>query len=138
MKDARSTRRWIALPALALGLLGLAAGTRTPAALAQALAQEQTQQQPAAQAAQEKPAAGREVVIDNFTFAPAKVEVAVGTTVTWVNHDDMPHTVVSPDKVFRSPTLDSNEKFSYLFAKAGTYAYFCSLHPKMTGQVVVR
>ena len=133
MKDARSTRRWTALPALALGLLGLAAGSRIPAAQAQA----QAQQQPAAQA-QEKAAAVREVVIDNFTFAPAKVEVAAGTTVTWVNHDDMPHTVVSPDKVFRSPTLDTNEKFSYQFAKAGTYAYFCSLHPKMTGQVVVR
>jgi plastocyanin len=77
-------------------------------------------------------------VIDNFTFTPAKIEVAAGTTVTWVNHDDIPHTVVSTEKVFKSPALDSGEKFSYAFAKAGTYAYFCSLHPKMTGQVVVR
>ncbi|HYL05141.1 MAG TPA: cupredoxin domain-containing protein [Thermoanaerobaculia bacterium] len=92
----------------------------------------------AAAHSQAKPAAGVEVKIDNFSFAPAAVTVAVGTTVTWVNRDDIPHTVVSTDKVFKSKTLDTDDKFSFVFAKAGRYPYFCSLHPKMTGEVVVR
>lgn len=81
-----------------------------------------------------------EVKIDNFSFGPASVTVPVGTTVTWVNHDDIPHTVVSTDdpKVFKSKVLDTDEKFSFTFAKAGTYAYFCSIHPKMTGKVIVQ
>jgi plastocyanin len=79
-----------------------------------------------------------EVKIDNFSFGPATLTVAVGTTVTWINHDDIPHTVVSTDKVFKSKALDTDEKFSYTFAKAGTYPYFCSIHPKMTGTVVVQ
>ena len=81
-----------------------------------------------------------EVKIDNFSFGPASVTVPVGTTVTWVNRDDIPHTVVSTDdpKVFKSKVLDTDEKFSFTFAKAGTYAYFCSIHPKMTGKVVVQ
>jgi plastocyanin len=83
-------------------------------------------------------APGVEVKIDNFSFAPAALKVPVGTTVTWVNHDDIPHTVVSTDKVFKSKTLDTDDKFSYTFAKAGSYPYFCSLHPKMTGEVVVQ
>jgi len=85
-------------------------------------------------------AAGIEVKIDNFSFAPAVLEVAAGTTVTWVNHDDIPHTVVSTDKdrVFKSKTLDTDEKYSFVFAKPGRYPYFCSVHPKMTGEVVVR
>ncbi len=90
----------------------------------------------------EKPAAGAraaEVRIENFTFAPAALEVAAGTTVTWVNHDDMPHTVVSSDHTtFKSKALDSGAKFSYVFAKPGRYSYYCSLHPRMTGTVVVR
>ncbi|HVR11441.1 MAG TPA: cupredoxin domain-containing protein [Thermoanaerobaculia bacterium] len=79
-----------------------------------------------------------EVKIDNFSFIPATVTVDVGTTVTWVNRDDIPHTVVSPDKVFKSKTLDTDDKFSFVFTKAGRYPYFCSIHPKMTGEVVVR
>jgi plastocyanin len=79
-----------------------------------------------------------EVKIDNFSFTPAVVTVPVGATVTWVNHDDIPHTVVSPDKVFKSKVLDTDDKFSYTFAKAGRYPYFCSIHPKMTGEVVVQ
>jgi plastocyanin len=84
--------------------------------------------------------ASAEVKIDNFSFAPATLTVAAGTTVTWTNRDDIPHTVVSSDdpKVFKSKVLDTDEKFSYTFAKAGTYAYFCSIHPKMTGKVVVQ
>ncbi len=86
--------------------------------------------------AQQTPA--MEVKIDNFSFGPAAITVAAGTTVTWTNHDDIPHTVVADDKSFKSKVLDTDEKFSYTFSKPGTYPYFCSVHPKMTGKVVVQ
>ncbi len=79
-----------------------------------------------------------EVKIDNFSFGPATLTVAPGTTVTWVNHDDIPHTVVSTDSIFKSKVLDTDEKFSFTFTKAGSYPYFCSIHPKMTATVVVK
>jgi plastocyanin len=79
-----------------------------------------------------------EVKIDNFSFGPVTLTIPVGTTVTWTNRDDIPHTVVSDDKVFKSKVLDTDEKFSFTFTKAGTYPYFCSVHPKMTGKVVVQ
>jgi plastocyanin len=79
-----------------------------------------------------------EVKIDNFSFSPAALTVAAGTTVTWINRDDIPHTVVSDDHVFKSKVLDTDEKFSYTFNKPGTYPYFCSVHPKMTGKVIVQ
>ena len=79
-----------------------------------------------------------EIKIDNFSFGPGILTVAVGTTVTWTNRDDIPHTVVSTDGVFKSKVLDTDEKFSFTFTKAGTYPYFCSIHPKMTGKVVVQ
>jgi plastocyanin len=79
-----------------------------------------------------------QVKIDNFTFEPETLTVAAGTTVTWTNRDDIPHTVVSTDGVFRSKVRDTDETFSYTFAKPGTYPYFCSVHPKMTGKVVVQ
>jgi plastocyanin len=90
--------------------------------------------------AQEKAAVGMEVKIDNFSFGPATLTIAPGTKVTWVNHDDIPHTVVSTDdaKTFKSKVLDTDEKFSFTFTKAGAYPYFCSIHPKMTGKVVVQ
>jgi plastocyanin len=88
-------------------------------------------------AAQEKPATA-EVKIDNFSFGPATLTVPVGTSVTWINRDDIPHTVVSTDGVFKSKVLDTDEKFSFTFSKAGTYLYFCSIHPKMTGKVIVQ
>jgi plastocyanin len=78
-----------------------------------------------------------EVTIDNFSFRPQTLTVAVGTTVTWTNRDDIPHTVVSDDGVFKSKARDTDETFSYTFGQAGTYPYHCSIHPKMTGQVVV-
>ena len=89
--------------------------------------------------AQQKPATA-DVKIDNFSFGPAELTVPVGTIVTWTNRDDIPHTVVSTDdpKVFKSKVLDTDEKFSFAFSKAGTYSYFCSIHPKMTGKVVVQ
>jgi plastocyanin len=81
-----------------------------------------------------------EVKIDNFSFGPVTLTVPVGTTVTWINRDDIPHTVVSTDdsKTFKSKVLDTDEKFSFTFSKAGTYPYFCSIHPKMTGKVIVQ
>jgi plastocyanin len=87
--------------------------------------------------AQQKPET-TEVKIDNFSFGPATLTVPVGTSVTWTNRDDIPHTVVSTDGVFKSKVLDTDEKFSFTFSKAGTYSYFCSIHPKMTGKVIVQ
>ena len=90
-------------------------------------------------AANDQPsAANAEVKIDNFSFGPQTVTVPVGATVTWINRDDIPHTVVSTDGVFKSKVRDTDEKFSYTFTKAGTYSYYCSVHPKMTGQIVVQ
>jgi plastocyanin len=81
---------------------------------------------------------GTHVVVDNFSFAPATATVPVGTTVTWTNHDDIPHNVVSSEQKFKSRVLDTDEMFSHTFDVAGTYKYYCSIHPRMTGQVVVR
>jgi plastocyanin len=78
------------------------------------------------------------VKIDNFSFSPATITVPVGTTVRWTNRDDIPHTVVSDDKVFKSKALDTDEAFTYTFTKPGTYGYFCSIHPKMIAKVVVQ
>jgi plastocyanin len=80
----------------------------------------------------------RGIKIDNFTFGPAELTVPVGTTVMWANRDDIPHTVVSTDKAFKSKVLDTDEKFSFTFSTPGTFPYFCSIHPKMTGKVVVQ
>ncbi len=80
-----------------------------------------------------------QVKIDNFSFAPQTLTVPVGTTVTWVNQDDVPHTIVSTDgKDIKSPVLDTDQKFTHTFAQAGTYDYYCSIHPKMTGKVIVQ
>ena len=76
------------------------------------------------------------VMIDNFTFEPAQLTVKVGTTVTWTNRDDIPHTIVSAGK-FRSKTMDTDGTFSFTFTAAGDYKYFCSLHPHMTGMIKV-
>jgi plastocyanin len=89
-------------------------------------------------AADQPSAATAEVKIDNFSFGPQTITVPVGATVTWTNRDDIPHTVVSTDGVFKSKVRDTDEKFSYTFTKVGTYPYFCSVHPKMTGKVVVQ
>jgi len=83
-------------------------------------------------------AANAVVKIDNFVFGPQTLTVPVGTTVTWTNSDDIPHTSVSTEGVFKSKVLDTDEKFSYTFTKAGTYPYYCTIHPKMTGKVVVQ
>lgn len=80
-----------------------------------------------------------QITIDNFSFGPAALTVPAGTTVIWVNRDDVPHTVVTVEgKDFKSPVLDTDEQFRYMFAKPGIYTYFCSVHPKMTGKVIVQ
>ncbi len=78
------------------------------------------------------------VRIDNFTFTPAEITVAPGTTVAWTNGDDIPHTVVAVKKAFKSKVLDTEHSFSFTFTSPGTYAYFCSLHPHMQGKVIVK
>lgn len=79
-----------------------------------------------------------EVRVDNFTFGPDTLTVPVNSTVTWVNKDDLPHVIASSDGVFKSKALDTDDKYSYTFTKAGTYAYYCSIHPKMVGKIVVQ
>jgi plastocyanin len=78
------------------------------------------------------------VTIDNFTFSPKDLTVAVGTTVKWVNHDDIPHTVVEKNTTFRSKALDTDDSYSFTFTSAGSFDYFCGLHPHMVGKVVVQ
>ena len=88
----------------------------------------------------ELPAGTNQVTIDNFTFTPSQLTVAVGTTVTWTNRDDIPHTVVSREnpRAMKSPVLDTDDSVSFTFNTPGTYGFFCSLHPHMQGTVVVR
>jgi plastocyanin len=109
--------KWINLRSLGLGLV-LAAALLVSLGGAGARAQEIS------------------VTIDNFTFTPVELKVKVGDTITWTNHDDIPHTVVSAGK-FRSKTMDTDDKFSFTFTSAGDYKYFCSLHPHMTGMIKV-
>jgi plastocyanin len=78
------------------------------------------------------------ITIDNFTFSPKELTVAVGTTVKWVNHDDIPHTIVEKKTTFRSKALDTDDSYSFTFTSAGTFDYFCGLHPHMVGQVIVK
>jgi plastocyanin len=80
------------------------------------------------------------VKIENFAFMPKELDVVVGTTVTWQNADDVPHTATSKDdpQVFDSGALDTDDKFSFTFSKPGKYTYYCKVHPHMTGVVVVK
>jgi len=78
------------------------------------------------------------VTIDNFSFTPGVLTVSPGTQVTWTNHDDVPHTVVSTGGYFKSRALDTDEMFSFTFRAKGTYPYFCSVHPMMTAKVIVK
>ena len=77
------------------------------------------------------------IKIANFTFDPSTLTVKAGTTVTWINTDDIPHLVTDKDGKFHSSALDTNDKFSQTFSTAGTVEYFCAIHPKMTGKIVV-
>ena len=109
--------------AVGLGLLVLAIGA---ASLRQSYFARAQEDQPAAR-----------VSIDNFSFTPKEITVTKGTTVTWVNHDDVPHTVVGGG-AFRSKALDTDDTFSFTFTEAGSYSYFCSVHPMMVGKVIVK
>jgi plastocyanin len=82
--------------------------------------------------------ASMEVRVDNFTFGPDTLTVPANSIVTWVNKDDIPHVIASNDGLFKSKALDTDDKYSYTFTKPGTYAYYCSVHPKMVGKIVVQ
>jgi amicyanin len=81
--------------------------------------------------------APRAVTIDNFTFNPQRLTIKTGSTVTWTNKDDIPHAIASVSALFRSKALDTDDNYSFTFTTPGTYQYFCSLHPHMTGTIVV-
>ncbi len=120
---------------LAALLLG-ACGQMTTAAPAAALLP--THAAPTARPAAPAAISGPQVVIGNFTFTPATLTVAVGTTVTWINHDDIPHTVTAQDHSFTSAGLDTDDQFSHQFTATGRYAYYCTIHAKMTATIIVR
>ncbi len=82
--------------------------------------------------------AATEVKVDNFTFSPETLTVSANSTVTWTNKDDIPHVIASTDGLFRSKGLDTDDHYSFTFTKPGTYKYYCSIHPKMTGTIVVQ
>lgn len=94
----------------------------------------------AGSAATDAPTAGKtvEIGIDNFSFTPPLLTVAPGTTVRWVNHDDIPHQVAEKALAFKSKPLDTDEAFSTTFEKPGEIEYFCTLHPHMTGKIIVK
>ena len=79
-----------------------------------------------------------QVMIDNFVYSPVPLTVKVGTTVTWINHDDIPHTVESTEGKFKSAALDTDDKFEFQFNAAGEYPFYCRIHPKMTGKIIVQ
>ncbi|WP_082145075.1 cupredoxin domain-containing protein [Microvirga massiliensis] len=114
-------RAFAALLTFAFGGLAFATGLQAQSLQATA---------PATRAAQ--------VSVDNFTFSPPTLTVTAGTTVTWTNADDIPHTIVAQDHSFRSKALDTDGSFSFTFTAAGEYDYFCSLHPHMVGKIIVK
>ena len=86
----------------------------------------------------EEARSANQITVDNFTFMPQTITVPPNSTVTWVNKDDIPHVIASTDGTFKSKALDTDAQYSYTFTKSGTYKYYCSIHPKMTGTVVVQ
>jgi Icc protein len=86
----------------------------------------------------ENPKPEEQVKIDNFNFIPATLTVKAGTTVTWVNADDVPHTVVNTAKIFSSPVMDTDDKYTHKFTDPGSYEYYCSVHPHMKGKIIVQ
>jgi plastocyanin len=122
--------------ALLLVAPALFAGCGPPPAPAPAMSPPPTAR---AEAARPEAEAAR-VVIDNFAYSPREITIAAGTRVTWVNHDDSPHTVTSTarPKAFDSGAMDTDATFDFTFAAPGTYEYFCAVHPRMTGKVIVK
>jgi len=106
-------------------ILAAALGAAAAPVLAKAVLQLRAQAAPSA------------IVIDNFTFSPPRLSVKTGTNVTWTNRDDIPHAIAAVGKLFRSKALDTDGAYSFTFTMPGTYEYFCSLHPRMTGVIVV-
>jgi plastocyanin len=141
-------RSWIPAYALPLTLILLNLTTAgctgpvagTPAAPTEAMAHGEAKEKQPADSGEATPGAPNQVVIDNFTYSPVSLTVSPGTKVTFVNHDDVPHTVTSPSKprILDSPTLDTDDKFTFEFKTPGTYDYFCAVHPKMTGKIIVK
>jgi plastocyanin len=138
------TRPTISMALLAALLLGACGPTTTAAPVGTAAqAGAATAAPPTARAslpatAAPAPISGPQIVIGNFTFTPNALTVAVGTTITWVNHDDTPHTVTAQDHSFTSSGLDTDDSFTHQFMVAGTYAYYCTIHTKMTATIIVR
>lgn len=112
--------RWVfvATATLALALLGTVASKRLASAPSKV--------------------ATTNVDIDNFSFAPRQLTIPAGRRVTWINKDDVPHTIISVDHRFKSKALDTDDQFSFTFQNPGVYEYFCSVHPTMTGKIVVQ
>ena len=92
----------------------------------------------AAAGSPETTASAAEVKIDNFAYTPGVITMKVGTEVAWINHDDIPHTVDSTQGKFKSAALDTDNKFQFRFTEPGEYPFYCRMHPKMTGKVVVQ
>lgn len=142
MPPTRLTVSLALLAALLLGACGQTTTAAPPVTSGQIVAA--TAAPPTARAAPTTPLAtpaaigGPQVVIGNFTFSPATLTVAVGTTVTWINHDDVPHTVTAQDHTFTSSGLDTDDQFTHQFTAAGTYAYYCTIHAQMTATIIVR
>jgi amicyanin len=135
--NSRSIRaRWLwRLSVLGMAAFGgLAVTTWAPAGQSGPGAGEAQRAQPVTVAAQ----AGPRIEITKHKFSRPTLTVPAGTTVTWLNRDEDVHTVVSTTQAFRSAGLDTDEAYSYKFAKPGVYEYFCTLHPLMTGKVIVK
>ncbi len=135
----------IAATLLGLGLLAAAcsspAHSATPAAdvgLGTPVSPAELATQPVTATKPPPNVSGPAVAIDNFNFTPATITVSAGTTVTWVNRDDVPHTVTASDKSFSSQSIDTDGQFSQKFDTPGTYSYFCAIHPFMTAKVIVQ
>ena len=124
--------RWSALALI--GIVSLIAVKSTSSA-----AEPKTESGPLVGAAAPTPTdSAAQVIIDNFVFSPVPLTVKVGTQVTWINHDDIPHTVDSTQGKFKSAALDTDDKFEFRFTEAGEYPFYCRLHPKMTGKIIVQ
>jgi plastocyanin len=134
MNEMKKTMLKVVVCAVVVAVAGWVAGSRTHLFAAATAAA----RGPANGMAGEPANGPVEVKIDNYSFMPGDLSVAAGTTVTWVNHDDVPHTVRNNDGTIKSKALDTDDKFSMTFDKPGTYEYFCSIHAKMTAKVVVK
>jgi plastocyanin len=127
------SKSWLLASSVVSAMIGIQVSTRPALADSPAPAA-------AVKYAQATKSATASVKIDNFTFEPKELDIAAGTTVTWQNADDVPHTATSKDdpQVFDSGPLDTDDKFSFTFSKPGKYAYYCKVHPHMTGVVIVK